>query len=563
MTASRFASTFLILLAVAVAGYWDLFGHSLCFDDQGVVLGNRFLLEGQWRRLLTTSYWQGVTGQPGGLYRPLFLSLLAAERAAFGDRVAGYHTVGLLFHTLGAAILVAAAATWWRSRWGWALASGALFCLHPAATEVVNAVVGTADALALVLGLWGALWLCQSRSVGARAAVGGALLALAALAKENAVVFAAGAFLAGVLHGRARPWVWLLAALAAVVPTAGRWWVTGHLGAGAIGFLDNPLAYAQAHIRMANGMGLVVRYLRLLAIPWPLSADYSYDQIPVVGDLLDGRVLAPGALVVTAALLGLRLARRTWQGALWVGVAASCLGLASHLVVPIGAIFAERLAYPATAAFALASAWGLAQLSRRRAIATAACWLVLFGLLSRQRTADWADDGTLFASAVITSPRSARSHYGLGHWRHEAGDLEAALEAYDRALSIYPRYTDALYNRGAALLSLGRNREALAAYEAASASRPGHVAALYAAAVLTEALEGPDAARGAYESVLAAAPRHADAARALAQIRLGRADSAGARSVWITAFGDSGGALEWAELVGAQRAHQPPSTTSR
>ncbi|MFP6646839.1 MAG: DUF1736 domain-containing protein [Candidatus Latescibacterota bacterium] len=107
------------------------------------------------------------------------------------------------------------------------------------------------------------------------------LVVLAALAKESAVVFAAGALAALLLHDR-RPLPLLCASVSMVLPVALRAALTGHLDPGGIGFLDNPLAYADVVTRWLNAPTLVVHYLQIVLFPWPLSADYSFDAVPVI-----------------------------------------------------------------------------------------------------------------------------------------------------------------------------------------------------------------------------------------------------------------------------------------
>jgi tetratricopeptide (TPR) repeat protein len=116
----------------------------------------------------------------------------------------------------------------------------------------------------------------------------------------------------------------------------------------------------------------------------------------------------------------------------------------------------------------------------------------------------------------------------VGRALQERGDCAGALDAYDRALGVYPRYADAHYNRGAALICLDRQAEALQAYRQAAASRPGFAKALFAVAVLVEHLEGPAAAEAAYRQLLAVDPGHPEGSRALAAILAaqGRADEA-------------------------------------
>ena len=71
-------------------------------------------------------------------------------------------------------------------------------------------------------------------------------------------------------------------------------------------------------------------------------------------------------------------------------------------------------------------------------------------------------------------PRSARNHFGLGLALQREGDMIGALQSYNKALTIYPRYVEAHYNQGAAFVELSRYKEALHAYRAAEKYRPNY-----------------------------------------------------------------------------------------
>ena len=520
----RLAPTpWLLLPVLTIAAYAGVIDNGFCLDDSGMVGANRFVAEAAWGQMWQTSYWQGVTGTTGGLYRPLTLHLITLERLLFGLRPAPYHVVSLVLHGLaGLALATAALRTGLSVRVAWL--AGALLCVHPAGSEVVNAVVGMADLLSFIAGVTGAAFLVTART--ARTIIMATIvLALASLAKESAAVFAVGAVAALLFHDRRRLPLFG-GVMALVVPVAVRGLLTGHLDPGGIGFLDNPLAFADIVTRWLNAPALVIRYLLLVIFPWPLLADYSYDAIPVIitRDLLSW--LPPLMLCLSLVVFLWILIRRQPQATLWAAASLSMLALATHVVVPVGTMYAERLAYPVLAAGGIGAATLLADLHRRCrrgvGVVIVGCWLLLCVCLVRQRTADWRDDGTLFASALRVSPRSARAHYGSGGWLQQLGDHEGALAAYREALRIHPRYPDALYNQGAALLNLNRLPEALSSYVAASTARPGFVQALFAVATLRVALDDPEA-EAAYREVLQYEPSHLEATRGLARMLAERA----------------------------------------
>jgi tetratricopeptide (TPR) repeat protein len=60
-----------------------------------------------------------------------------------------------------------------------------------------------------------------------------------------------------------------------------------------------------------------------------------------------------------------------------------------------------------------------------------------------------------------------------------SGDDIGAIEAYDRAIAIFPAYAEAYRNRGNSLARLGRNAEAMASYRACLRFDPGDFAAAF------------------------------------------------------------------------------------
>jgi tetratricopeptide (TPR) repeat protein len=72
----------------------------------------------------------------------------------------------------------------------------------------------------------------------------------------------------------------------------------------------------------------------------------------------------------------------------------------------------------------------------------------------------------------------------LGVSLHREGEWEDALAAYNHALSIYPQYADAQYNKAALLLGRGKYTDAYNAYGQVVAINPGYVKAKRALALI-------------------------------------------------------------------------------
>ncbi len=518
-----------LLWGLVLLAYARSLGGGFCFDDRGIVVDNPLVSEGRWGEILVSDYWSAI-GANTGLYRPLTIASFALNHAVLGSQAWGYHLVNLLLH-LGSTTLLYLLASTWMAPIG-ALAAGLCFGLHPAISEAVIGVVGRAELLSACLGLAGVWCLRAGAEDRPWRQIGGlVLLAGAPLAKENGLCFSVGVALWGWRYCRSRPLLWGGALAAAGCALAVKALVLGQLRPGDIGFIDNPLAYAITSVRMLNSGGLLVRYLRLLIFPWPLAADYSYDQIPVIAELFAGSLWLPWGLVGA-------LCWWIWKGGgsrpqlvLWLLVSGGALLLVANLFLAGGTIFAERLLYLPALAFSLGAGLLASRLPSRTAAVLTWGWCLVVIPLVWTRCGDWRDDLSLFNQAVRVSPGSARSHYNLGEALQRQGELSGALVAYQRALAIYPRYADAWYNQGAALVGLGRSAEALAAYEQALRIRPGFTKALYAAGVLQQHLAGDAAALAPFRQLNEKDPGHLEGALALGRILLRQGARAEAQQV--------------------------------
>lgn len=147
----------------------------------------------------------------------------------------------------------------------------------------------------------------------------------------------------------------------------------------------------------------------------------------------------------------------------------------------------------------------------------------------------------LLREVVATGKAFADAHHLLGLAYAMVGQREAALEEFDRALELNPRYVEAHLNRAVILNDLGRSADASAAFASAQGlgavdhtGFPSHVASQLANlhAELGEAYveaEGVAQAIVQFEAAVALRPEFLDLRYRLARLRLGEGDAAGAR----------------------------------
>ena len=427
-------------------------------------------------RVFSTDWWDGKRPQ-SLLYRPLTMATFSIDYAAtrlgepgppparLGDAAAfPFHLQNVLWHAAASVALFLLVLTLFASP-GLALATAALFAVHPVHTEAVDGIVGRAELMSACftfLSLLVAWRVVEDDPPGAlRQGLAGLLAFLALLSKEQAIVIPAVPLVWLILRGpeerreliRRRSFRRLLVALgcAALAYLAVRTAVVGSpfsVAAAAPGhvFVDNPIAGAGGAARLLTPARVFGHVAGLLLFPKTLSADYSYDQIPVVSTL-DGAtllcLLALGGLAAGAFLLR----RRAPAASFGILFFFLTWALTSNVFVVIGTILGERLLYLPSAGACLASATALVAIGRRlRAPWVAGALVLALVFLGATRTFarnhDWKDNLTIFERAATASPRSCKA---LGAYASEllaAGRPEEALPFAQRSLAIAPRYPD-------------------------------------------------------------------------------------------------------------------------
>jgi hypothetical protein len=468
----RHAWRILGLCVVALAAYSNSFQSGMVFDNSAAILQDVRVHSATARNLdliLHEEYW--YNSSTTGLYRPLTTFSYLVNYAVLGNAAnpAGYHWVNLALHAANMLLV------YWLGLLilqddRMALGLAALWGLHPLLTESVTNIVGRADLLAAFGVLAGLL--CHVAAASARGwrraawlAGVGVAAAIGIFSKENGALLPGVLLLYDLTWKSIAPWRKRAASyLAVAIPFAVYFALRGELHRrmplGVVPVLDNPLIGADFWTAKLTAFKIIGKFLWLWIWPAHLSADYSYNAIPVFGWRLntweDLQALIAFAVCVACGILAIVFYRS--RKALFFFIVFFFLTLAptANLFLLIGTDMAERSSYlpsigiAAACTLALHHAWRRFGARREVWLAAIGAIALAFGARTYARNFDWRDERSLWASAVQARPGSFKAHSLLAASLMEgsAADreyalMETALVETDRTLAILSGLPDA------------------------------------------------------------------------------------------------------------------------
>ena len=210
---------------------------------------------------------------------------------------------------------------------------------------------------------------------------------------------------------------------------------------------------------------------------WPFKLTVRYPHfgcdLPVWEIVLSLVVLAGISLAVFKT-------RKTrpylLTGWLWyLGMLIPVIGIVRTLG---GVAHADRFTYLPQIGLIIMATWLVtdwcASLRHRRTLLSAAAATVLsvLALAAHGQTRYWRDSISLWIHTLAHTKRNAMAHNNLGIALAEQGKTAAAIEHYQQALQINPRYADAHYNMGIDLAAQGKTAAAIEHFQQALQTSP-------------------------------------------------------------------------------------------
>ncbi len=479
--ASRRTSLTVLAVCATVAAVVALpsIANGFVYDDVWIVERNDVVHQLDLAELLVSPFWPEDRGDV--MWRPVALVGFAVQWVLGGGAPFLFRVVSILLYGVVAGMAGLLFARMFTPRLG--LLAGLLFAVHPVHVEVTANAVGQAELWA-ALGYIGALLAAWERTgtENPRLRLWLLILVLLCLAiglggKEQPVTLPAAILALWWLRARyednsftavaGREWV---VPAASCLVIAAFLWLRAEFGGGltAAGGIATGLDPDSPLRRTFVMLPVTLLWLRLLFVPFALSADYSPLHLVPESTLGANHILA---VMIWAGLLAIVFLSRDRLRAVFVGVLlfAITVSVVSNIVVPLEVLMAERLLFLPSLGWALAVSSvvlvgidKVKQVSERRALLVAAGVVVaVFAARSMFRATVWRNNEVFFAALVDDAPDSFRSHWATGHFAFEQGDSARGERELLTAVRLNPEHPQLLEDFGRLYASTGRYEPAI------------------------------------------------------------------------------------------------------
>ena len=475
-------SLYIILLLVSFIVYGNTLNNDYAYDDLSAITKNSIVTKGMSAipEILSTPYRYGFFKTTNDLYRPLSLVMFAIEYQVFGGGAAAGHFINILVFACCVVLLFSFVDNLFdNKKTGAAFVAAILFAVHPIHTEVVANIKSRDELMCFLFAFLSLRIYAKYYQNGKTMQLALACLVffLSLLSKETSIAFVAIIprifFFYKSGNNSRRIFITLSCLLAAAAFLLIRSSVLATYHANDftdIKFIDNALVGAPSVAsRYATAIFGLGKYLALLFVPYPLICDYSYNNIPFVNF---SNVFVLLSLVVYLSLFAIGVYRiiKVPKDPFAFGILFFLITIAlfSNIFFLIGAQFAERFVFFASAGFCCLVTFALERWVAKTALVNVAsvflqkrllyfisAVVLVFAVMTIIRNNDWANSLSIYRAGVKSAPNNARLYFFVGNEllisnaaeerdptvRNQIAD--EAIGDLRQALLIYPRYGEA------------------------------------------------------------------------------------------------------------------------
>jgi len=490
----------LTILLIGYAVYSNSFECTFQFDDEYNILDNKVI-----RTLSPGKIWD--------YNRNRFLPNLsfAWNYSKGGFETMGYHQLNLAIHLINAllvywlSILVFASPALEgvplaRYRKNIALFTALLFVAHPLATQSVTYIVQRiASMAALFYFLSAALYIhgrLSQHSIRRYLSFGGAVLSMLAAihCKENAYSLPLAILWIEICLFRTgqgsilkKKQVWFAAAVLVVAAFI----VLQRFSLDVLKPVKTNMGTSysiSSSDYLLTQFGVIVKYIQLLILPINQNLDYDW---PISKGLSEPVTLLSLLLLAALLVLAFYHLKRNRMISFCIGWFFITLSIESSFI-PIGDVIFEHRTYLPSLGLLLLLSGLLYRYPGQSRPGVAFLILLLvsvtFGVMAHRRNKVWKDPISLYTDTVKKSPGKARPWASLADEYADRSQWDQAIECYDKAIAINPRYSLALHNRGLMHYNKKMLQEARADYTRAIEVNSTYTKAYYNRAIVLNEL---------------------------------------------------------------------------
>lgn len=473
---------FAIIALFALVLYGNTLKNGFAFDDSVVITGNQYTKEGLKGipDLVTHDLFSGIYGQSlelsGGRYRPLTLVTHAVEYQLWGDKHPGLdHFMNILFYAIAGWVMFITLDGLLKGGMLTAFVATLIFIAHPIHTEVVANIKSRDEILCFIFLMLTLHFLFRFITTKTKKHLGWSIAcyALSLFTKEHGITFLAIIPLTLYFFSEEKGRSLVMRTLPYVgVALVYLFLRSAILHTGEIkdstDVMENPFYGIPLGEKLATISHILGKYLLLLFIPHPLSADYSFNEIPyITWSSLDA--IIPLLVYLGLGIYALATFKRKDVFSFCILFFFFSISIVSNVFFNIGAPMGERFVFLPSFAVCLALAVGIMKVMKQVETKTSlmpgklylplAVILIPYSIKTITRNPDWKSNETLFAKDVQTVPNSGKAHYYYGNnlYNYYVDSLNSPRRPYLlqeakrqtlAAVQIAPRFYHAHFNLG-------------------------------------------------------------------------------------------------------------------
>src|SRR5438094_2591948 len=455
---------------------WLVFGQTVRYDfvnydDNEYVYANPAITSGLTPQGITYAF----SGRHARNWHPLTTLSHMLDCQLWGVRAGGHHLTNLVLHTIAVILLFVVLKQMTGAIWQSTFVA-ALFAIHPLRVESVAWISERKDVLSAIffmLTLGAYFHYARSPSLG-RYVTMSIVFALGVLSKSMLVTVP---FILLLLDywplQRFGGWSSIKRLILEKIPlfalSAAGGFVTLWVQQSSVARTEQlPLVW-----RIGNGLVSCVIYVKQMIWPVGLAVFYPHpgDQLQVWEIGLAIVLLA----LVSAGVIALRH-KRPYLVTGWFWYLVMLLPVIGLIQVGSQA-HADRYTYLPQIGLYLLLSWAItnalvSQLQRRILRVAAGVAVVALAWCAHIQASNWRNGESLWKHTIAVSSGNFIAHNGLGHLLLNDGRLDEAIEEFQIALKIDPRFPEAQKNLSVALTEKGRTDEAVAHLQTLIAEHP-------------------------------------------------------------------------------------------